>query len=90
MQGYSGDGPRICALLFLHLWYMLSLSWPDGVLSELLYGYNIVLMSETIKGLVKKSIKWKVAFKSKGLKAKPGKAKVMVSGRNTTDGLSKW
>ena len=38
-----------CHLFFLHWWYMLSLNWPEGVLSELLYADDLVLMSETVK-----------------------------------------
>ena len=38
------------------------------MLSELLYADNLVLMIETIEGLINKLIKWKEAFESKGLK----------------------
>ena len=38
----------------------------EGVLSELLYADDLVLMSETIKGLRNKFLKWKEAFESKG------------------------
>ena len=56
---------------------MLSRSLPEGVLSELLYAVDIVLMSETIEGLRNKFLKWKEAFDSKGLKVNLGKTKVM-------------
>ena len=36
------------------------------MLSELLYADDLVLMSETIKGLGNKFFNWKEAFKSKG------------------------
>ena len=39
----------------------------DGVISELLYGDDLVLIRETIEGLRNKCIKWMVAFESKGL-----------------------
>ena len=41
---------------------MLSLNLPEGALSELLYAYDIVLMSETIEGLRNKFLKWVEAF----------------------------
>ena len=36
----------------------------EGAISELLYADNLVLMSETIEGLMNKFIKWKEAFES--------------------------
>ena len=39
-----------------------------GVLSELLYADDLVLMSGTIEGLRNKFFKWKEAFESKGFK----------------------
>ena len=57
--------------------------------NELMYDDDLVLMSETIKGLMKKSIKLNKAFGSKGLKVKLWKTKQMVSGGITKDGLSK-
>ena len=36
----------------------------DGVLSELLYADDLVLMSETIEGLRNKFLRWKEAFES--------------------------
>ena len=45
----------------------------EGVLSELLYADDLVLMSETIMGLWNKVLKWKEAFESKGLKVNLGK-----------------
>ena len=46
-------------------------------------------MSETIKGLRNKFIKWKEAFDSKRLKVNLGKTKVMVSGSNIRDACLK-
>ena len=40
----------------------------------------LVLMSETIKKLSNKFLKWKEALESKGLKVNHGKTKIMVSG----------
>ena len=46
-------------------------------------------MSETIKVLRDKFLKWQEAFESKGLKVDLEKTKAMVSGDITKDGLSK-
>ena len=46
-------------------------------------------MSETIKGLRNKFIKWKEAFQSKDMKVNRGETKVMVSGGITNDGMCK-
>ena len=48
----------------------------EGMLSELLYVDDLVLMIETIRGLRNKFLIWKEAFVSKGLKANLGKTKV--------------
>ena len=60
----------------------------EGALSEFLYAYDLVLISETFKGLWNKILKWKVAFEIKGLKVNLGKTKVMVSGGITKNGFS--
>ena len=68
---------------------MLSLNLPEGALSELLYADDLVLMSDTIKGLRNYFLKWKEVFESNGLKANLWKTKVMVRGSITKDGMSK-
>ena len=60
----------------------------EGVINELPYADDLVLMSETIEGLRNKILKWKDGFESKGLKVNLGKTKVMVSGGITKDGMS--
>ena len=61
----------------------------DGGLSELLYADHLALMSEAIKGLMDKFLKWNDAFERKGLRVNLGKTKVMVRSSITKDGLSK-
>ena len=61
----------------------------EGVLGELLYSDDLVLVSETIEGPRNKFIKWKEDFKSKGWKVNLGKSRAMVSRGFTQDGLSK-
>ena len=48
----------------------------DGALNELLYAHDLVLMSETIKGLRNKLLKGKDAFESQRLKVNLGENKV--------------
>ena len=51
---------------------MLSINLPLGALIELLYAGDLILMSETIKGLWNMFLRWKMAFESKGLIASQG------------------
>ena len=60
----------------------------EGVLGEMLYADDLILMGVTIMGLRNTFIKWKEAFESKGLKVDFGKTKVIVIGGITMDGLS--
>ena len=59
----------------------------EGSLSDLLYADDLVLMSETIEGLLTKLFELKEAFESKGLKVNPWKAKVMFNGGITKGGM---
>lgn len=59
-----------------------------GLLSEMLYADDLVLTSETIKGLRDKFGRWREAFKSKGLKVNLRKTKVLVSGSNVGGSLT--
>ena len=52
----------------------------NGLMSEMLYADNLVLMSETMEGLREKFWKWKEAFERKGLKENLGKTNMVVSG----------
>ena len=54
-------------------------SVKNGLMSEM-YADDLVLTSETMKGLREKFWKWKEVFESKGLKVSLGKTKVAVSG----------
>ena len=82
------DAPRICAVTFFAALDIVT-ELAVGVLTELLYAYYVILMSETIEGLKNKFLKWKEAFDTMGLKVSLGKSKVMVSGGITKDCLSK-
>ena len=61
----------------------------ESALSELLCDNDLVLMSKTMEGLRNKSLKWKEAFESKGLKVNFWKIKVVDMGGITKDGLTK-
>ena len=61
----------------------------EVVLSELLYGDDFVLMSETNEWLKDDFIKWKETFESKCLKLNLVETKVIFSSDITEDGLSK-
>ena len=51
-----------------------------GVVNELLYADDLVLMSETLEDLKERFWNWKDALESNGLKVNTRKTKVMVSG----------
>ena len=61
----------------------------NGLMSEMLYADDLVLMSEMMDGLREKFWKWKEAFKSKGLKVNLGKTKVVVKGAEGEVSVSK-
>ena len=52
----------------------------NGLMSDMLYADDLVLMSETMEGLREKFSKWKEVFESTWLKVNLGKTKVVVSG----------
>ena len=51
-----------------------------GVVNELLYADDLVIMSEDMENLKKRFCNWKDALESKGLKVNTRKTKVMLSG----------
>ena len=51
----------------------------EGLMNEILYADDLILMSKSIVNLKKKFLKWKEVFESKGLKVNLNKIKVMVS-----------
>ena len=83
------QGSVLSSFLFALLVDVVTEFAREGALSELLYADDLVLMSETIKGLRNKFLKWKEAFESKCLKVNLGKSRVMVSSSITQGGLSK-
>ena len=52
----------------------------EGLLNEILYANDLVLMSESLEDLRERFQRWKRALEGKGLKVNVGKTKMMVSG----------
>ena len=52
----------------------------EGLLNEILFADNLVLMSESLKDLRERFQRWRSALEGKGLKVNVGKTKMMVSG----------
>ncbi|XP_006819864.1 uncharacterized protein LOC102808533, partial [Saccoglossus kowalevskii] len=67
-------------LIFAVVIDVVTESAREGLMREMLYADDLVLMDDTMEGLREKFVKWKKAFESKGLKVNLGKTKVMVSG----------
>jgi hypothetical protein len=52
----------------------------EGLLFEILYADDLVLMADSMEELQLKFDRWKSVIERKGLKVNMGKTKVMVSG----------
>ena len=61
----------------------------QGLLNEILYANDLVLMSESLEDLLERFQRWRSALEGKGLKVNVGKAKMMVSGTEGEITLSK-
>ena len=67
-------------LLFAIVVHVISEKAREGLMNEILYADDFVLMSESKENLKEKCLKWKEAFKNKEMKGNLKKTKVMVSG----------
>lgn len=74
------QGSVLSPLVFAIVIDVVTESAREGLMGEMLYADDLVLMSDTMEGLREKFVKWREAFESKGLKVNLGKTKVMVSG----------
>ena len=83
------QGSVLSPLVFAIMVDGVTESVRNGLISEMLYADDLVLMSETMEGLREKFWKWKETFKSKGLKENLGKTKVVVSGAEGELSVSK-
>ena len=61
----------------------------EGLLSEILFADDLVLMSESLDDLRERFQRWRSALEDKGLKVNVGKTKMMVSGTEGEIVLSK-
>ena len=67
-------------LLFARVVDVVTENARRGVVNELLYADDLVIMSEDMEDLKERIWNWKNALESKGLKADTRKTKVMLSG----------
>ena len=82
------QGTALSPFLFVVVIDVVTKFAREGALSELQYDDDLVLMSETFDGLRNKFLKWKEAFRSKGLTANIGKPMAIVSGGITKDDMT--
>ena len=61
----------------------------EGLLNEILYADDLVLMNESLEDLRKRFQRWRSALEDKGLKVNVGKTEMMVSGTEGEIVLSK-
>ena len=73
------QGSVLSPLLFAIAVDVISENAREGLMNEILYGDDLVLMSKSMENLKEKFLKSKEAFESKGLKVNLKKTKVMVS-----------
>ena len=83
------QGSVLLPLLFAITVHVISENARKGLMNEILYADDLVLMSKSIENLKKKFLKWKETVESKGLKVNLKKTKVMVSGSKGEDLKSK-
>ena len=74
------QGFVLSPLLFAIAVDVISENKTEGLMNEILYAHEFILMSESMENLKEKFLKWKEAFEIKGLKVNLEKTKVMVSG----------
>ena len=74
------QGSVLSPLLFAIAVNVITENAREGLMNEILWADDLVLMSEGIENLKKKFLKWKDAFESKGLMVNLKKTKLMVSG----------
>ena len=67
-------------LLFAIMVDVVTQNARKGLMKEVFFADDLVLMSEMVEGLKKRFLKWRSALESKGLKLNLEKTKVMVCG----------
>ena len=74
------QGSVLSLLLFAIVVVVITENARRGVVNELLYADDLVIMSEDVEDLKERFWNWKDALESKGLKVNTRKTKLMVSG----------
>ena len=74
------QGSVLSPLLFAIVVDVITENARRGVVNELLYADDLVVMSEDMEDLKERFSNWKDALESKGLKVNTRKTKLMVSG----------
>ena len=74
------QGSVLAPLLFAIAVDVISENAKKGLMNEILYADDLVLMSKSKENLKEEYLKWKEALESKRLKVNLKKTKVMVSG----------
>ena len=74
------QGSVLSPLLFAIAVHIISENPREGLMNEILYADDLVLMSESMENRKEKFLKWKEAFESKGLKVNLKKTKIIVNG----------
>ena len=83
------QGSVLSPLLFAIVVDVVTESAREGLMKEILYADDLVLMSETMEDLREKFRKWKGAFESKGMRVNISKTKMMVNGLEGEKTISK-
>ena len=83
------QGSVLSPLTFAIVIDVVSENAREGLMREMLYADDLVLVSNTMEGLRGKFCTWSEAFESKGLKVNLGKTKVMMSGMEGEVSVSK-
>ena len=79
VQVDAHQGSALSTLLFAIAVDVISENAREGLMNEVFYANDLVLMSESKENLKEKFLKWKEAFENKGLKVNLKETKVMVS-----------
>ena len=82
------QGSVLSPLLFAIVVEVITENVKMGVVNELMYADNLVIMSKDMEDLKERFWNWKDALESKGLKVNTRKTKVMVSGSEGNCGVS--
>ena len=76
------QGLVLSPLLFIIVLEALSREFREGCPWDMRYVDDLVILAETLEGLMTKIAVWKNGLESKGLKVNMEKTRVMISGRN--------